>query len=604
MTRLQPQSNPTIDKVSQRLALAGAGVLGPVLRGLGGKIEIEVEAGEWISSVHIFSRHENLFDRDLLPLGSYTRLPGGRRRWSANIVYGVDTDYGFSGAEPIRNIVEWTVRRRGTINPSGAPSPEKAWSDDADAFRNLSDEQLRRNRPFFEPRNYLLNAVGSVAGELIEASGLTWREDDATLYVVSDDLEMAVYDREFNTLIDTIDLPSGSGFSDTEAVVYMGSDRFAVLDEGSFGVRPAKLHLFHLRTGESVIGDDLITYTLSDVEEFNGGLGAEGLAYDRVSGLFYVGTQPTGDGQGGLWEVDIWNKNTDGEPTQTLLHRWYDSVIAPGHVGADALLGDLYYSHSIAGGQLRRSVLCHFRTPTAGGSYTARKVVQLDIDSGLYVDEYWHNLEGQWEGFTATPDLEDLFFVREGGGANIQRHEHNRWEEKATFQRQFWCKDVPLTRALYINGQESHQGEAWVFVNSSDGSDKARDATISINILPTFSDEFFSQHEYPGNEGDQIGLKYFVGGELQTKYGRKPGNRYAQTLRNVGGAKTVEVYLDADLSTPVISEMLIEDLGGYYWQNPSLGRHVVTVRLRSEFASDHYVDIVGYVRFRQFMCPE
>lgn len=600
----QVQANPTLDKPSQRLGLAGSGNLGPVLRGLGGTISIEIERDEVLDEVRIYSQGTNQFENQMLSSGTFTHLSNGRRKWSRDIVYGVDTDYGISGGKAVRNYLEWTVRKRGVENPSGAPASDKFLSSDETAIRNLSDEALRRNRPFFTPRNYSESAAGSVAGDVIEASGMTWREDNATLWVVSDDRKIAIYDRDLKRVRAPIDLPSSLGFVDTEAIVYMGSDRFAVLDEGSVGSRPAKLHLFHLRFGQDEIDEtNLVTYELSSITEFPGGLGAEALAYDRVSGLFYVGTQPTTDPSGGgLWEIDIANKNTDGEPTQTFLYRWFDKLVILGHLQAGALLGDLFYSGTIAGGQLRRSLLCHFRTPDGGGAEKMRRVIQVDIDSGLYVDHYVHNLDGKWEAFTASPGLEDLFFAREGGGQNIRRHDHTAFEEKATFRRQFYVRDVPLRGGVYINGEEAQQGEAWVFVNKNDPNPYGRNASISINVLPTFNDEFFRQHEYEGDFGNQIGLRFFVGGSLETKYGKRKANRFAQTLRNIGGVRTVEVFADANLTTPIIEETRIENLGGYYWENPSFGQHRITARLRSEFGSSNYVDIVGYVRFRQFEC--
>lgn len=604
-TRVQVQANPALDKPSSRLALAGAGAIGPILSGLAGTINLEIERDEILESAKIYS---DSFLRQLLPLGAYTNLPNGRRRWSVDIVYGIDTDYGVAGGEAVRNFIDWTIRKRGVVNPSGPPTGEKFLSkDDEDAIRNLSDAQLRRNRPFFTPRDYAVTETGSVASQLSEASGLTWRDDNATLYAVSDDRRIAVYNREMDNIQGVINLPA-SIFNDTEAIVYLGSDRFAVLDEGVTGSRVPKLHLFHLKFGQNTVDTtNLVTYMLSDIEEFAGGEGAEGLAYDEVSGLFYVGTQPTGDGEGGLWEVDIGNKNTDGEPTQTLLYTWFDKLVDPGHLDAGALLGDLFYSYRMTGGQTRRSIFCHFRTPDGGGASGMRRVIQVDIESGLYVDDYLHDLDGKWEGFTASPDLEDLFFVREGGGQNIQRHEHTQNEVLQVFRRQFWVKAVPTVRALYINGQEAQQGEAWIWVNKIDADSYALDASMGINILPTFNDEFFSQHEYAGNLGQQVGNQFFVRVDgtptLFHDVGKRPPNRFAQTLRNIGGVKTVEVFKDADV-IPTIAEILIEDLGGLYWVNPSYGLHTIKVRLRAEFASASYIDITGYIRVRQFECPE
>jgi len=604
MTR-QAQGNTTHDKMSARLALAGADVLGPILRGLGGRIEIEIQRGEVLEDVRIFSLGSNEFSKELLPLGSFTNFDDGRRLFTVDIVYGIDTDYGVTGAPAIRNYLQWKVKRKVPANPEGNRFVEKAYSNDTEAQKNISDAEMRRDRSWFAPRDYTQAFVGSAIPPGAEASGLTWREDNQTLYVLGDNLHMRVMTREGVVVQDDISL-EGLGMADTEALVYMGSDRFAVLDEGASGIRPVRLHLFHLKKGGDTVTPSFVkTYTLSKIEESPGGYGAEGLAHDRITGKFYVGTQPTGDGEGGLWEVDIHAKDTDGEATQTLLYRWYDSLIEPGHLGAGAILGDLYFSHDLGTGAANQSLLCHFRTPDVGGPEAMRQVIQIDRETGVFISKYHHNLGGKWEGFTLDYDSESMFFVREGGGANLSRHDHTQFEDVEIFRRQFFVKERPARGGIYINSQEAQQGEARVFVNPLDINRFSKDATIGIGILPIFSDELFLGGEYEGTLGKNIELRRFIAPEtLFAEKGKKRPNRYATTVRNHGGAKTVEIFTDSLYTPPAIPEMLIEDLGGYYWPSPSFGLHSVTARLRAEWGSPNYVDITGYVRFKQFKCPE
>jgi len=604
MTR-QEQGNPTHDKMSARLELAGADVLGPILRGLGGRVEIEIQRGEILEDVRIFSLGTNDFTKDLLTVGTFSNLDDGRRIFTADIVYGIDTDYGLTGAPAVRNYLQWKVKRKVPVNPSGARFLEKAYADDDDAMKNIGDAVLRRDRSFFAPRDYSQQLVGSAIPGGSEASGLAWREDNQTLYVLGDNLTMIVVNREGVTVQGDISL-AGLGMTDTEAIVYMGFDRFAVLDEGASGSRPVRLHLFHLKKGgDTIFPSGVKTYTLSDIEEFPGGNGAEGLAYDRVARKFYIGTQPVVDGEGGLWEVDIHNRNTDGEASQSLLYRWYDVLVEPGHLGAGALLGDLHFSHDLGAGEANQSLLCHFRTPDAGGPASNRKVIQIDRETGAYVAEYDHTLAGKWEGFTFDDDSESMFFVREGGGANFTRHDHTAFEDVEIFRRQFFVKDKPGKGAIYLNGQEAQAGEAWVFINPNDANRFAADATLGIGILPVFSDELFLGGEYEGTLGKQVGLKVFTGpGVLTAAIGKKRPNRYATTIRNHGGAKTVEIFADSLFGGPVIPEIDIEDLGGYYWPTPSFGRHTITARLRAAKGSPHFVDLTGFVRFKQFDCPE
>lgn len=603
MTR-QDQGNPTHDKMSARLELAGADVLGPILRGLGGRVKIEIQRGEILDDVRIFSLGSNKFTKDLLSIGEFENLSDGRRIFSADIVYGIDTDYGVTGSPAVRNYLQWKVTRKVPQNPSGARFTEKAYSDDSDAMKNQSEATMRLDRDWLTPRDYSQQLTGSAIPTGSEASGLAWREDNQTLYVLGDNLRIKVVNREGVETQNEISL-SGLGISDSEAIVYMGSDRFAVLDEGVAGGRPVRLHLFHLRQGADTVNPSGIkTYTLSSIEEFPGGSGAEGLAYDRISGKFYVGTQSTRTDEGGLWEVDIGSRNTDGEPTQALLYRWNDTLVEEGHLGNGAILGDLHFSHDLGAGALNQSILCHFRTPDAGGPESNRQVIQIDRDTGRFISKYHHNLGGKWEGFTVDDDSESFFFVREGGGANFSRHDHTKFEDADIFRRQFFVKDKPAKGGLYLNGQEAQLGEAWVFINSTDLNRFAKDAAIGINILPVFSDELFLGGEWEGNLGEPVELHRFISpGVLFAEEGRKRPNRYATTVRNHGGAKTVEVFTDSIFSGPVIPETAIEDLGGYYWPTPSFGLHTVTVRLRAALGSPNYVDIVGYVRFRQFECP-
>ncbi len=604
MTR-QAQGNPTNDKMSSRLELAGADVLGPIMRGFGGTVEIEIQKGEILEDVRIFSLGDNQFSKDLLAIGSFANLPDGRRLFTADIVYGIDTDYGFTGAEAVRNYLQWKVKRKVPENPPSPRFDEKAYSDDSDAMRNISEAELRRDGDFFVLRDYAPQLVTSAIPVGSEASGLTWREDNQTVYILGDNLVLMVVNREGTVIQDQISL-AGLGMSDTEAIVYMGSDRFAVLDEGATGVRPVRLHLFHIKQGGNVVHPSTLkTYTLSDIEEFSGGNGAEGLAYDRVTEKFYIGTQPVGDGEGGLWEVDLKTRNTDGEATQSLLYRWHDVLVEPGHLGDGALLGDLHFSHDLGGGAVNQSILCQFRTPDAGGPESMRQVIQIEQETGTFISKYHHTLAGKWEGFTFDDDSESMFFIREGGGANFTRHDHTKFEDVEIFRRQFFVKDLPAKGSIYLNGQEAQLGEAWVFLNRGDVNRFARDATIGINILPVFSDELFRGGEYEGTLDRAEELRQFTDPlTLVAEFGKRRPNRYATTVRNHGGAKTVEVFADSIFTPPVIEEIDIEDLGGLYWENPTYGLHTITVRLRAAFGSPHFIDITGFVRFRQFQCPE
>jgi len=197
-----------------------------------------------------------------------------------------------------------------------------------------------------------------------------------------------------------------------------------------------------------------------------------------------------------------------------------------------------------------------------------------------------------------------MFFIREGGGANFARYDHTKFEDVEIFRRQFFVKDLPASGGIYLNGQEAQRGEAWVFINPSDANQFASDASFGINVLPVFSDELFLGGEYEGTLGKPVELRHFTDPDtLFAATGKKKPNRFATTVRNHGGAKTIEVFTDSLFTGPAIPEQNIEDLGGLYWASPSFGLHTVTVRLRAATGSPHFVDITGFVRFRQFECP-
>jgi hypothetical protein len=127
--------------------------------------------------------------------------------------------------------------------------------------------------------------------------------------------------------------------------------------------------------------------------------------------------------------------------------------------------------------------------------------------------------------------------------------------------RQLWVKDLPAAGSLYIGNQEAQSANAQFAIASGEP------LSFGINILPAFADEFFSIHEYVGN-------------------------RYANTLRNWGGALTAEVSIDG---APIISERYIGEIHGYYWDAPGSGIHPVLVRLRAAESSPYYVDIDGNI---------
>ena len=145
-----------------------------------------------------------------------------------------------------------------------------------------------------------------------------------------------------------------------------------------------------------------------------------------------------------------------------------------------------------------------------------------------------------------------------------------------TSRAQFYVKDAPHVDGIYVDGQEAQRGGATLYVNKQDPDDyREKCVSFSINILPAFSDEFFLQHEYVGN-------------------------RYANTIRNWGGAATAQVFLRG---AEIIPETDIAEINGYYWLEPAYGKSTIVARLRAAEGSLNHVDIEGYVIVRQIPCP-
>lgn len=133
--------------------------------------------------------------------------------------------------------------------------------------------------------------------------------------------------------------------------------------------------------------------------------------------------------------------------------------------------------------------------------------------------------------------------------------------ERGTTHKQFWVQDLPASGSLYINNQEAQGGSATFNIGVS------TPITFGINIMPNFGDEFFL-------------------------IGEHSGNRYANTFRTWGGAKTAEIFLDGNV---IIQERDVGDVHGWYWPTPSVGEHDVIVRLRAVSGSMNTVDINGTI---------
>jgi hypothetical protein len=180
-----------------------------------------------------------------------------------------------------------------------------------------------------------------------------------------------------------------------------------------------------------------------------------------------------------------------------------------------------------------------------------------------------------YSGDPDTPDFENIFSVGTDGPfeqalvfgtdtdtGTVAVRNYVEWiTDRGKTVRQFWVRDLPGTGSLYIQNQEAQGSQAFYQITSGDP------LSFGINILPNFADEFFKLHEITAN-------------------------RWTNTLRPWGGAKTAEVFLGGG---NIITEQYIGDVHGYYWPNPSPGTHTILVRVRAEQSSVNFVDISGTI---------
>jgi hypothetical protein len=193
----------------------------------------------------------------------------------------------------------------------------------------------------------------------------------------------------------------------------------------------------------------------------------------------------------------------------------------------------------------------------------------------IYTDDGFENNLTGLGPLTGSPILTDIVHGVDSKSSSSGTRNFIEWVTNRGRQvRQFWVKDLPTSGYLYIDNQDASV-EAVTFVNVGDSQEKGNVITFSINILPNFEDEFFTQQEFVLN-------------------------RYAQTRRAWGGATTAEVFLNDIL---IIPEQAIENIHGYYWENPQFGSVPIKVRLRAKTASSDFVDLHGTIRARQIPCP-
>lgn len=129
----------------------------------------------------------------------------------------------------------------------------------------------------FDQLHYRLLVKKSVPDLGRDASGVTYNAKTKTLYVVSDVAE--IY--EITIEGDVIRKVELSGFEDTEGIVHIKEDQFALVEEqrGRFDI---------VQIGKEVRKVDILNAALYEIDPNPGHESLEGIAYDAASDVFLL----------------------------------------------------------------------------------------------------------------------------------------------------------------------------------------------------------------------------------------------------------------------------------------------------------------------------
>jgi len=248
-----------------------------------------------------------------------------------------------------------------------------------------------------------------------EVSGLTYATDRDRLAVVDDSGYFREYTRQFVSVqANQITFPGAP--IDLEGICYIGDSfteyDYCVLEEGS-AATPTRLHLFPFATDAiSISAEDVTTYDLSTIPYYSGtygGEGAEGVAFDQNTGLFYVSSQSDTQNDVGVWEVDITDIDTAGEPSHTLLYTYVGAGIVDSTEGISSpvSISDLEHGSTHPSGEFDNSLFLLMRDGTAD----RRVVVQVQQSTGEIISIFEHGVADQVEAlcFDAISERGDMF---------------------------------------------------------------------------------------------------------------------------------------------------------------------------------------------------
>lgn len=125
----------------------------------------------------------------------------------------------------------------------------------------------------------------SVSGITNDFSGITYCYDSQTFFtVINTTNNESIFEIDFNgNILRTITLP---GFNDTEAIVYLGNDQFAITEE-----RRRRIVILNITAGITNINYPGSSSYIQLTGTGNANNGLEGLAYDIDNDILYIGKE-------------------------------------------------------------------------------------------------------------------------------------------------------------------------------------------------------------------------------------------------------------------------------------------------------------------------
>lgn len=240
--------------------------------------------------------------------------------------------------------------------------------------------------------NYtLVQYTPTLAGGLLDFSGIAYRDDIGKLYVISNGTTAIHRYTTAGVFEGTISL---SGFTDTEGITYMGGDTFAVIEEGIKDI--TRITITSGMTSGTITKASGVTMNPNIAGTF-ANLGFEDLAYDSTANKFYVvkekDTTSGGTVVKGVYQVN----NLAGGGSATT------SQLATATTTVNPLATDLagIYFNNLPGGHLYVQ------------SHESKNIMQLTTGGTLVNTLKLPPAVFQMEGITFSADGNHLFLIGE-----------------------------------------------------------------------------------------------------------------------------------------------------------------------------------------------